>query len=188
MGLNFYKSLRKLSANDGRFTRQGTPTPILPDFTNLQSQWATLNPTGVGSQAYAATVKTTAPACPAYTAGGWAVDPNAPLPTLGQAALSGMTTGVPTTIPHGSITVVPTNGYGSSEASTSSNPNLPYTGGSTSGTTISSTTRSASASSSATSKAAGVRARSNPVLVEEMTVLRSLMLLGGSVFCAMVWL
>lgn len=79
--------------NDGAivvqgFTRQGVPTPITPDFANLQQQWKTLTPTGVQSAAYAATVKTSAPACPASTAGGWSVDPNAALPTLGAAAVS----------------------------------------------------------------------------------------------------
>lgn len=29
------------------FTRQGTPTPVSPDFANLKAQWATLHPTGV---------------------------------------------------------------------------------------------------------------------------------------------
>ncbi|GKZ29909.1 hypothetical protein AbraIFM66950_006970 [Aspergillus brasiliensis] len=68
------------------FTRQGEPTPIQPDFDNLKNQWATLNPTGVALSDY---VKSTAaispPECPASTDGGWAVDPSAPLPTIGQA-------------------------------------------------------------------------------------------------------
>ncbi|PYI21255.1 glycolipid anchored surface protein GAS1, partial [Aspergillus violaceofuscus CBS 115571] len=68
------------------FVRQGEPTPVAPDFDNLKAQWATLNPTGVALSDYAASTSTiTPPACPASTAGGWAVDPSAPLPTLGQA-------------------------------------------------------------------------------------------------------
>lgn len=168
-----------------RFTRQGTPTPILPDFTDLQAQWATLSPTGVALSAYAATEKTTAPSCPAYTTGGWTVDPSAPLPTLGQSALTGMTTGVPSSIPHGSITVVSTNGHGSSQISFTSNPNLPYTGAST---LTSSHVTGASASSSKTSKASGMRSQPNPVQINDMTVWRTLLSLGGIVLGAMIWL
>ncbi|PYH40147.1 putative 1,3-beta-glucanosyltransferase [Aspergillus saccharolyticus JOP 1030-1] len=71
------------------FVRQGEPTPVAPDFDNLKAQWATLNPTGVALADYAASTSTiTPPACPASTAGGWAVDPSAPLPTLGQTTSS----------------------------------------------------------------------------------------------------
>jgi len=73
------------------FTRQGTPTPVQPDFSNLSEQWATLNPTGVKSAAYAATVTTSPPACPSSTAGGWTIDPSAPLPTIGAAGVSAVT-------------------------------------------------------------------------------------------------
>ena len=72
-----------------RFTRQGTPTPISPDFSNLQAQWATLSPTGVASSAYASSASgLTPPACPAPTPTGWNVDANAPLPTLGQTLVT----------------------------------------------------------------------------------------------------
>lgn len=66
-----------------RYTRQGTPTPVLPDFTNLKSQWATVSPSRVALSAYTPGPVTPRP-CPSSTAGGWAVDPNLPLPTLGQ--------------------------------------------------------------------------------------------------------
>lgn len=70
---------------DDGFTRKGTPNPVLPDFTNLKSEWATLNPTGVALSDYRqAASSITAIACPASTSGGWAVDPSSPLPTLGQ--------------------------------------------------------------------------------------------------------
>lgn len=69
----------------GGFTRQGTPTPVMPDFTNLKSQWATLNPTGVALSDYRkAASSITGIECPASTSGGWNVDPSSPLPTLGQ--------------------------------------------------------------------------------------------------------
>lgn len=68
------------------FTRQGTPTPVVPDFENLKSRWATLTPSGVALTDYTASASSlTPPPCPASTAGGWDVDPKSPLPTLGQA-------------------------------------------------------------------------------------------------------
>ncbi|EEP82420.1 conserved hypothetical protein [Uncinocarpus reesii 1704] len=68
---------------DGYY-RQGKPSPITPDFTNLKSRWATLTPTGVALSDYSNQASSvTAPRCPASTSG-WEVDPSAPLPTLGQ--------------------------------------------------------------------------------------------------------
>lgn len=64
------------------YTRAGTPTPVNPDFENLKSQWATLNPTGVSSAAYSPSL--TPPACPSSTAGLWNVNGNVALPTVGQ--------------------------------------------------------------------------------------------------------
>jgi hypothetical protein len=63
-------------------SRTGTPTPVTPDFANLQSQWATLTPTGVASSAYSPSL--TPPACPSSTAGGWLVDGDVALPSVGQ--------------------------------------------------------------------------------------------------------
>jgi hypothetical protein len=77
-------STAKLLVQDG-FTRQGEPTPVAPDFHNLRAQWATLKPTGVALSDYIKSTSTIKPAsCPASTPGGWAVDANLPLPTLGQ--------------------------------------------------------------------------------------------------------
>jgi hypothetical protein len=67
------------------FTRGGSPTPISPDWQNLSQQWATLNPTGVQEAAY--TPSLSPPACPAYTSGAWLVNPDTPLPTVGQAVV-----------------------------------------------------------------------------------------------------
>jgi len=82
------------SVVDG-FSRQGTPTPISPDFSNLQAQWATLSPTGVASSAYASSAsRLTPPACPTPTPTGWNVNADAPLPTMGQTVVSqGITNG-----------------------------------------------------------------------------------------------
>ncbi|KAF7510136.1 hypothetical protein GJ744_007035 [Endocarpon pusillum] len=65
------------------YPRQGTPTPVTPDFSNLKAQWATISPTGVVLSAYSGTSVTPRP-CPPSTAGGWAVDASLPLPTIGQ--------------------------------------------------------------------------------------------------------
>jgi hypothetical protein len=63
------------------FTRMGTPTPISPDFSNLQNQWKTLTPSGTSENAY--TPSLTAPPCPAYTSGVWEVNGDVGIPTLG---------------------------------------------------------------------------------------------------------
>lgn len=63
-------------------SRTGTPSPVTPDYTNLQNQWKTLTPTGVASSAYSPTL--TPPACPSSTAGGWLVDGDVKLPSVGQ--------------------------------------------------------------------------------------------------------
>lgn len=61
-------------------TRSGIPVPMTPDFANLQSQWATLNPTGTPLSVYEMKQNTTTPACPTATAGGWEVQGNPALP------------------------------------------------------------------------------------------------------------
>ncbi|QSZ37563.1 hypothetical protein DSL72_008661 [Monilinia vaccinii-corymbosi] len=66
---------------DGYY-RAGTPTPVAPDFANLQSQWSTLTPAGVASSAYSPTLAP--PACPSSTPGGWLVDGDVKLPSIGQ--------------------------------------------------------------------------------------------------------
>ncbi|KAJ5240059.1 Glycoside hydrolase superfamily [Penicillium chermesinum] len=68
------------------YTRQGTPSPVQPDFNNLKSQWAKASPTGIALSEYRkSTASIKAVECPASTSGGWAVDPKAPLPTIGEA-------------------------------------------------------------------------------------------------------
>jgi len=74
----------------GGFSRMGTPTPVSPDFSNLKSQWATLHPTGISAAAYKPTL--TPPACPSSTAGGWLVDGNVKLPSIGQTQQVGTAT------------------------------------------------------------------------------------------------
>jgi hypothetical protein len=73
------------------FTRSGVPTPVSPDFQNLQNQWRTLNPTGVAEGQYSPTL--TAPPCPAYTAGVWEVNGNVPPPAVGQVLSRSAITG-----------------------------------------------------------------------------------------------
>ncbi|KAI1179739.1 Glucanosyltransferase-domain-containing protein [Nemania sp. FL0916] len=64
------------------FTRAGTPTPVAPDFDNLSKQWAKITPTGVAKSAYDPNIVSTR-ACPTSTAGGWLVNGNVAVPTLG---------------------------------------------------------------------------------------------------------
>ena len=89
-------------ANAFRFTRNGVPTPVNPDFTNLQRQWATLTASGIASNEYVAKMETTPPPCPSFTADGWNVVSDAPLPTIGA---EGVQSGMPSGVPTGSITV-----------------------------------------------------------------------------------
>ncbi len=70
------------SGVEGGFSRRGTPTPVAPDFTNLQNVWKTLHPTGVAASAYTPSI--TPPACPSSTAGGWLVNGDVKLPSVGQ--------------------------------------------------------------------------------------------------------
>ncbi|USW54475.1 Putative glucanosyltransferase, glycoside hydrolase superfamily [Septoria linicola] len=64
----------------GGYTVRGTPTPIQPDFQNLQSQWAAASPSGVQAAAYSPSL--TAPPCPATTPEAWLA--TGPLPMLNQ--------------------------------------------------------------------------------------------------------
>ena len=96
------------------FTRQGTPTPVSPDFANLKAQWATLHPTGVALSNYRQAVGgISAIECPASTSGGWAIDPSSPLPTLGQTY----------TYASGNFTAtVNSGGHGPSRTATAASP------------------------------------------------------------------
>lgn len=70
-------------SSSGDIVRSGTPVPMTPDFANLKSQWATLTPKGVASSDYDPSSVSTR-ACPASTSGGWLVDGNVALPTVGS--------------------------------------------------------------------------------------------------------
>lgn len=67
-------------------SRSGTPQPVTPDFANLQSQWQTLTPAGVMSAAYSPSLSP--PACPTSTPGGWLVNGDVKLPSVGQTISS----------------------------------------------------------------------------------------------------
>ena len=72
------------AAMDG-FSRQGTPTPLSPEFDNLKSRFESLTPTGVALSDYSKDVSSiTAPPCPKSTADGWELDPSGPVPSVGQ--------------------------------------------------------------------------------------------------------
>ncbi|KAL8635641.1 MAG: hypothetical protein Q9228_006890 [Teloschistes exilis] len=83
-------------ALDG-YPRSGMPTTQSPDYGNLKSQWATLSPTGVKLSAYSASARITPPACPTSTPGGWIVNGNARLPSVGQTLDSAATSSGATT-------------------------------------------------------------------------------------------
>lgn len=69
--------------------RAGTPTPVKPDFDNLKSKWATINPTGVSKKDYDPKHVSTR-ACPKATGDGWwEINGNVALPTVGQTFSSG---------------------------------------------------------------------------------------------------
>ncbi len=101
----------------GGFTRAGTPTPISPDFTNLKSAWAAVTPTGVAKSNYNPTSVSTRP-CPASTTGGWLVNGNVKLPTLGET-FSGTYTPTPTVDPKSVKT------GGAASPSSTKNPGVP---------------------------------------------------------------
>ena len=63
----------------------GDPAPIEPDFENLRAQWTTLAPSGVAEAQY--TPSLSPPQCPEAT-GGWLVDGDVALPTVGEAVVS----------------------------------------------------------------------------------------------------
>jgi 1,3-beta-glucanosyltransferase GAS1 len=94
----------------------GTPKPKAPDFTNLQSQWATLNPTGTPITSYDR--KVSIPACPTFTSGGWLVHGDVKLSTLLQAvAVTSSSSGSKTKT--GSTQGLPTLSSGTSSTASS---------------------------------------------------------------------
>ena len=181
-----------------RFTRAGVPTPVQPDFANLQAQWATLKPTGVEQKAYAATAKTTAPICPKSTAGAWSIDPSAALPTKGAAVgASGTNTASSVSIPSGKITVESTSLAGSTTAignpsgvpnppnTSGSIPNLPHTGSSSA--TVSGS-GSGPTSSASPQQAGASPSTSLPTFFKTSHFSSALLALGVVSFSAMVFL
>ncbi|OAP59315.1 hypothetical protein AYL99_06613 [Fonsecaea erecta] len=197
-GLVSYGPQVGADVNDGSivvqgFTRQGVPTPVSPDFSNLQQQWKTLTPTGVSSAQYAATVTTTPPACPSSTAGGWTVDPSAPLPTIGVGAVSA---GMPSGVPKGSITVTPSAaGTLSLSTSLSVSPSEPISqASSTYSSTVTPSISSKASSttsggaSSATSKGAAGRTVSGPLSFQGVGFVGMVLGLATVGAGVMVWL
>ncbi|CAK7217053.1 hypothetical protein SBRCBS47491_003031 [Sporothrix bragantina] len=141
------------ASDDG--PRSGTPTPMTPDFANLKSQWATLNPTGVSKSDYdSKTISTRS--CPASTAGGWEVDGNVAIPTLGPAGLSSAANA-----PSGTF-AMPTN-QGNAATTTASKA----TG--TGGTSPSGTASGTAAGSSESAKSSATSLKSLSVFNREFT-------------------
>lgn len=66
------------------WTRNGTPTPVAPDFDNLKAKWANIHPTGVRKDDYDPSHVSTRP-CPTSTEGGWwEIDGNVKLPAIDE--------------------------------------------------------------------------------------------------------
>jgi 1,3-beta-glucanosyltransferase GAS1 len=68
------------------FVRSGTPTPVVPDFDNLKTQWASASPESTRADDYQANV--TPPACPGAKVDSWSIDGNVPLPSLNEVFTS----------------------------------------------------------------------------------------------------
>jgi hypothetical protein len=75
----------------------GAPIPIQPDFGNLQSQWKSASPSGVAEGAY--TPSLSAPACPAATPGGWVINGDVAVPTLGGGIVQSVASSRPAYAP-----------------------------------------------------------------------------------------
>jgi hypothetical protein len=134
----------------------GTPTAILPDFTNLANQWKTLSPTGIAQAAY--TPSLSPPACPASTPGGWLVNGNVAIPTLGV--------GVVTKVPISSSGAPPATNPGIS--GTSQIIVLDTSTASSSSTTSTSAVSSSAVSSSTISTSSDVSSVSSSLLTSPL--------------------
>jgi len=140
------------SAPPDGFPRSGTPTPISPDFTNLQNQWMTVSPSSVMMSAYSPSV--TGIDCPAFTEGVWAVQPSDALPTLGQT-LQAQASATPT--PGSSVGPVTIGSIPGASASSSAPASASASGSSSNVGTASSATGSAAAASSTPGAASPAR-------------------------------
>ncbi|KAF4625449.1 hypothetical protein G7Y89_g12718 [Cudoniella acicularis] len=108
----------------------GAPTPLQPDFNNLQNQWKSVNPSGIAEASYTPT--NSAPACPSAT-GGWQVDGSAAIPRLDTGIISAAA-GNPVATPAASsvssaAASVTTTAPGGAFAALPSNATAPYPAG-----------------------------------------------------------
>jgi hypothetical protein len=104
-------SASAIDGADAAFGRNGTPQPRNPDFENLSKHWATLTPTGVRADDYKPSLS--APVCPEFTTGAWQVKADAQLPTIGygsKAASSSSESEVPTSIATATGQAIPGDG------------------------------------------------------------------------------
>lgn len=118
----------------------GQPEPIQPDFSNLAGEWQTLSPSGVAEASY--TPSLSAPPCP-EASGGWLVNGDVPLPTLGAAVVSAVAASSRLSVVASTWTSFPTlAGMGSAAATTGS-----------AGPAVAQTTGAAATSTNGSSKA-----------------------------------
>ncbi|KAJ0124979.1 beta (1-3) glucanosyltransferase [Diaporthe amygdali] len=112
------------------YTRQGTPTPVSPDFSNLKAQWATLNPTGIMSSDMD-TKSLSTRSCPASSTGtaAWLPNGDVQLPTVGETLFgTTYTTSVPSgAVPSNGAPVANSTSGSASATSSSKSPASPNT-------------------------------------------------------------
>jgi hypothetical protein len=103
---------------NGQIYQDQPPIPMQPDYSNLETQWKTITPSGVSEATY--TPSHSPPPCPTSTAGGWLIDGNPALPTLGSAIVSAIAadqTPIPSAAPFaGTLAVTTTQSESGSTA------------------------------------------------------------------------
>lgn len=100
-----------------------TAYTLAPDYTNLQSQWATLTPTGTLSINYDL-ARITPPACPTSTSNGWLVNGDVKLPTLLKVVSVTSSSSISRSNPRSTL-AAPTSFSGSQATSTDFNTSTP---------------------------------------------------------------
>lgn len=84
----------------------GAPIEIQPDYDNLANQWSSINPSGIAEASYSPSLSP--PACPTAS-GGWLVNGNVPLPTLGSGIVAAqLASAIPTATAAATLTPTPT--------------------------------------------------------------------------------
>jgi hypothetical protein len=112
---------------NGQIYQDQPPIPMQPDYSNLETQWKTITPSGVAEASY--TPSYSPPPCPASTAGGWMIDGNPAIPTLGSAIVSAIAadqTPIPSAAPFaGTLAVTTTQSSSGNPAASVTSEGMP---------------------------------------------------------------